>query len=82
MRRITPAQWGWGSLCGAASNILSKRPVKCQAEHAQPFPLSSMDSTFPGSCREHSHWEGSQLRKGLQYPCLKQRAGLEVCQEQ
>lgn len=84
MRRITPAQWEWGSLCGAASNMLSKRPVKCLSGHAQPFLLSYMDCIFPESCREHTHWEGSQLRKGLQYPCLKQKVGLEetICQEQ
>lgn len=54
MRRITPAQWEWGSLCGAASNMLSKCPVKCLSEHAQPFPLNSVDCTFPESCREHA----------------------------
>lgn len=27
MTRITPAQWEWDSLCGAASNMLSKCPV-------------------------------------------------------
>lgn len=83
MRRITPAQWEWDSLCGAAPNMLSKCPVKCLSEHAQPFPLSYLDSTIPENYREQAHWEDLQLRKGLQYPCLKQKVGLEeaICQE-
>lgn len=56
MRRITPAEWEWGFLCGTSSNMLRKCPVKCLSKHAQPFPLNYVDSTFPQSCKKNSLW--------------------------